>query len=264
MKRSFITLLSIILTCTFAQAQFGSRLGNAVQNTAERTVIRQAEQKTQKAVDKTIDNALDPKSQNSNDPKKATKETPSKPEVAKAPPVAPDVFPFEKGSYDMVTEVLGFETKLKIYFTQSGKWQAVENKSQIKFLGNTTKIDKLTITKGTEFWDLDLIEKTGIYRNLDSNDTDMVLKNAFGGSVPDGMEITELGHEVYLGFPCRKVNVKYSSQSLDMTCLCYGTLALKMEGSVMGITTTTRVTSMDLSAPPASKFEVPKGVTISN
>ena len=53
--------LALSLVCVAAQAQFGKRLGDAVQRSAENTTIRKAEQKTEQAVSKTIDKATDPK-----------------------------------------------------------------------------------------------------------------------------------------------------------------------------------------------------------
>ena len=52
--------VALTLICVAAQAQFGQRLGNAVQRAAENTTVRKAEQKTSQAVGKGIDKAADP------------------------------------------------------------------------------------------------------------------------------------------------------------------------------------------------------------
>ena len=56
----FFVSLALALTCSTAQAQFGKKLGDAVQNSAEKTTIKKAEQKTSQAVSKSIDKATDP------------------------------------------------------------------------------------------------------------------------------------------------------------------------------------------------------------
>ena len=58
-----ITSLIFLLICGHMEAQsFGTRLGEAVKRSAENTVIRNAERKTEEAVRKSIDKATDPES----------------------------------------------------------------------------------------------------------------------------------------------------------------------------------------------------------
>ena len=56
----FFVSLALMLTCSTVQAQFGKKLGDAVQKSAEKTTVKKAEQKTEKAVSKGIDKATDP------------------------------------------------------------------------------------------------------------------------------------------------------------------------------------------------------------
>jgi outer membrane protein OmpA-like peptidoglycan-associated protein len=58
-KLLFTTALAIFL-CISAQAQFGARLGKAIENAAKDATVRKAEQKTDKAVGSAIDKATDP------------------------------------------------------------------------------------------------------------------------------------------------------------------------------------------------------------
>jgi outer membrane protein OmpA-like peptidoglycan-associated protein len=55
----FVTV-ALLLVSDAAQAQFGQRLGNAVQKAAENTTVKKAEQKTSQTVSKGIDKATDP------------------------------------------------------------------------------------------------------------------------------------------------------------------------------------------------------------
>jgi len=47
-----------------------------------------------------------------------------------------------------------------------------------------------------------------------------------------------------------------------MTVLSYGNLTMKMEGTMGKMPMSTKITSIDLSAPPASIFEVPEGIEV--
>jgi len=46
------TTALLLLLCTTVQAQFGARLGRAIENAAKNATIRKAEQKTDEAVSK--------------------------------------------------------------------------------------------------------------------------------------------------------------------------------------------------------------------
>ena len=61
MKKYILMLICLVVVSTTAEAQFGKRLQNAVQRSAENAVTRKAEQKTTETVNKTIDKAFDPK-----------------------------------------------------------------------------------------------------------------------------------------------------------------------------------------------------------
>ena len=53
-------VFALSLVSITAQAQFGKKLGNAVQKSAENATVKKAEQKTEQAVNKSIDKATDP------------------------------------------------------------------------------------------------------------------------------------------------------------------------------------------------------------
>ena len=289
----YLLVFSIItLLCLPAQAQFGNRLSRAVQNAAERTAIRKAEEKTEQAVEKAVDKATEKGVQAAEkgaekgvqaaekgiekgvEAAEKASATQSNPQPQPDPYTGPmrggavdaAKFPFDHGSYVQVAQALGIEVSSTVYFTRSGEWQAVEDKSEIKVLGFSTKVDKLQITKGTTRWDMDLTEKTGTKYEIDlsSDDADTALKAAVGGSSTEGMEITELGQENYLGYPCKKVHIKYPVLDMDVTCLSYGTLIMKNDGRIGPLKTSTRIVSIDLNTPPVSKFEVPAGVQITS
>ena len=171
--------------------------------------------------------------------------------------------PFERGSYVEVSNALGMEVKKTVYFDHWGDWTATEDKSEMTIMGYTSKTHKLEIVKGATHWDIDLIEKTG--RTYELNipaGMAAALGAALGGEMMKGMEITDLGEEDYLGYTCKKSKVKYTEMNMEVTTLSYGNLTMKMEGNMGGMNTSSYIASIDLSAPPASIFEIPEGIEI--
>ena len=269
-KQLFLTLMIIFVgLSTSAQAQILNRISNSAQRAAERAAERAVTKKVEQEVSTAVTKALEaPEKQAAEKSEPKTIVIQSEPAPYTGPvreaPKNADKFPFEHGSYVQTAEVLGIEVNTTIYFARSGDWQAIEDKSEIRVFGIRTVNDKMHIIKGNQHWEIDMAEKTGNYYELSSNpdDTDAAMKAALAGTPTEGVEITELGQENYIGFACRKVNIKYPALAMDMTCLTYGSLVLKSDGYVGPIKTATRITSIDLNAPPASKFEVPAGIQI--
>jgi ribosomal protein S27E len=171
--------------------------------------------------------------------------------------------PFERGSYVEKSSVMGIEMKKTVYFDRWGDWMATEDKSEMTIMGHIHKTDKLEIVKGSTHWNIDLIEKTGTSYELNiPMGMAAALGAAIGGKMMDGMEMKELGEEDYLGYKCKKTQIKYSQMNMDVTTLSYGNLTMKTEGTMGQSKISTKIVSIDLSAPPASKFEVPEGVKI--
>ena len=269
MLRNIFILSIFTLLCLSAQGQILNRISRSVQNSAERTAeraaTRRAEQEVNKAIEKGVGAAEQGIEQAAEANKNATTAI-SDPEPYNGPVIAAPKdetkFPFEQGSYVMVSEVLGIEAQQTVYFTRSGQWQAIEDKSEMKVFGMSVKVDKMHIIKGNEHWHLDLTEKTGSYFISDdaTDDPNALIAAALGGDPESGMEVIDLGQEIYMGYTCKKTQVKYPALAMDMICLSYGTLPMKCDGMMGPIKTSTRIVSIDLNAPPASKFEVPAGI----
>ena len=172
--------------------------------------------------------------------------------------------PFERGSYIEESSTMGIEMQKTVYFDRWGEWTATEDKSEITVMGYTHQTHKIEIVKGKMHWEIDLIEKTGrrYELNLPTQGMAAALGAAIGGKMMEGMDIKELGDEKYLGYTCKKVQVKYSQMSMTATVLSFGNLTMKMEGDMAGMSISSMITSIDLSDPPASIFEVPEGVEI--
>ena len=173
--------------------------------------------------------------------------------------------PFERGSYVEETSTMGIELKKTVYFDKWGEWTASETKFEMEITKDFShKTHKLEITKGNTRWDLDLIEKTGTTYETAVIPDGMAaaIGAAMGGKIAEGTEIKELGEESYLGYKCKKTQVKYAGMEMEVTILAYGNLNMKMEGKMGQMNISNKITSIDLSAPPASIFEVPADIEV--
>ena len=173
--------------------------------------------------------------------------------------------PFEHGAYVEESNVMGMDLTKTVYFDHWGDWTASETKMEMEIMmGYTHKSDKLEIVKGSTHWDLDLIEKTGSTYEAFVPPAGMAaaLGAAVGGKMVEGTEMKDLGEEDYLGYKCKKTQVKYAQMEMDVTILAYGNLTMKMDGKMGKSTISTKITSIDLSAPPASIFEVPDSIEV--
>ena len=169
--------------------------------------------------------------------------------------------PFERGSYVQVTKTMGFEIKSTVYFDHWGDWTATETKMEV--IKGYPSHD-LEIVKGKTHWKLNLIEKTGVQFDAAEFSTGMAaaLGVAVAGDMAKDTEIEELGTEDHLGYKCKKIHVKYKNMDIDVTTLAYENLTMKMTGSMSKMEMFSEIISIDLSAPPASIFEVPKDIEI--
>lgn len=169
--------------------------------------------------------------------------------------------PFEHGAYVEVSKVMGMEMTKTIYFDKWGEWTATEFKMEIMPGYGTHTLD---IIKGKTHWNIDFTSKTGEqYDDVEfSADMDAVLGADMTNGMTNGMTMEEMGTEEHLGYKCKKVNVKHQALGMDITTLSYGNMTMKVIGKSNGVEMVTEVVSIDLSAPPASIFEVPAGITI--
>jgi hypothetical protein len=177
--------------------------------------------------------------------------------------------PFERGSYVEETNTMGIELKKTVYFDKWGDWTASETKFEMEIMkGHSHKSHKLEIVKGSTHWDLDLIERTGTTYETPVLPAGIAaaIGAAMGGKMAEGTEIKELGEENYLGYECKKTQVKSvgteMGMEMEMIILAYGNLTMKTEGKMGQMNISNKITSIDLSAPPKSIFEVPADIEV--
>lgn len=175
---------------------------------------------------------------------------------------SPRKYPIEKGVVYQKTTAMGIKSEPVIFFDKWGEWEAVETTTTIKMLGISNTTSTRVITKGDDVWDIDLKKKTGTHykRPTKLNDLGVDFENVTK-EVLGEMEIEELGEETFLGYKCKKYRFT-SEKGMTADYLMYGNLMMKMKGDMMGIPMTSEVTRIEPGTPPADKFEVPKGVKI--
>lgn len=168
-------------------------------------------------------------------------------------------------TYELTGNVTG---EKEVWFDDYGmKYYEEENSTTtIKMLGitNTEKEHTITIMDGENFYDIDMLTKTGSKGTLPSMEqlqsmaenmtkaeqkqlADDVM-NSFGGK--------RLVTEKFLGKTCEVMEI------MGMKSWIYNGLTLKSEVEVMGIITNETATSFKENIKvPASKFDPPKGIT---
>ncbi|WP_157279085.1 DUF4412 domain-containing protein [Proteiniphilum acetatigenes] len=172
-------------------------------------------------------------------------------------------YPFEKGIVYQKTSAMGIESNPVVYFDKWGEWEATETVIEMEMMGQKMVTRELEITKGNDYWKINLEEKTGVHFNRPpaispmGMDMEKISKEMLGE-----MNIELLGEETFLGYPCKKYRLQSDKNTLGMEYLLYGNLMMKMKGEAMGMPVTTEVIKIETVAPPAEKFEVPADVEI--
>lgn len=172
-------------------------------------------------------------------------------------------YPFEKGIVYQKTSAMGIESNPVVYFDKWGEWEATETVIEMEMMGQKMVTREIEITKGNDYWKIDLEEKTGVHFNRPpaispmGMDMEKISKEMLGE-----MNIELLGEETFLGYPCKKYRLQSDKNSLGMEYLLYGNLMMKMKGEAMGMPVTTEVIKIETVTPPAEKFEVPADVEI--
>ncbi len=162
-----------------------------------------------------------------------------------------------------------------IYVKDFGKTTAEYSSVTMKMMGMTRNQEEIIITTPEWVYSADLTEGSGTkqlnpqkcmadeYNNLSAADQKKAVKNAeaMGVSMVDGMGGTvEEKAATLLGYSCDRATMMgttaYTISGSD--------LPLKIEGQVMGITISQVATELKTGKAPASKFELPQGITFEN
>lgn len=172
-------------------------------------------------------------------------------------------YPIEKGIVYQKSDVMGIVSNPVIYFDKWGEWEATETTTSIEMMGIKESSTSLKIVKGEDNWEIDMDKKTGFHYNraVMINQMGVDMEN-LTTEIMGKMKLEKVGEEKYLGYPCVKFKMKNDEMKMDVEYLMYGNLMMKMTGKAMEIPTSIEVTKIEAVTPPAEKFEIPAGITI--
>ncbi len=179
--------------------------------------------------------------------------------ITKGSAAAYHAYPFEEGIVHQTTSTAGVEIQSIVYVDKWGEWTSEESTVEIMGFSSTTR----KITKGKEVWNIDMNELTATHTILPAIDY-IDLENMTDETKEEmkNMRMEIVGEETYLGYKCKKVVIKDEDSQVTSEALVYGNMVLKMKAMIEGIEVIIEVTKIEKTTPPAEKFEVPAGVTI--
>jgi hypothetical protein len=150
-----------------------------------------------------------------------------------------------------------------LYFDDWGLREAKETKTQMRIFGIKTETNTLNINDKDWSYNIDLKEKTG---TKSSNDLmkDIIGKiseeeaEQYGEIMYKELDARKVGNETVLGKNCEVWEIR----KLNSKVWIYEQVPLKMEVDMLGKTTYTATKFEANASVPSSKFEVPKGIKI--
>ncbi len=178
------------------------------------------------------------------------------------------LFPVEHGTIRQQMEAMGMKTTPTVYFDKWGEWQATESYSDMTMMGQKVVLDNsIEITKGSDHWKIDLEKMTGVkttqsFKNAMGFDPDQFTDEMKKELAANDMKVDQQADTTIMGHTCKKFHVTSQRLGMDVHYAAWGNIIMKMWGTTMQMPMKLEVLSIDASAPPASKFEVPEGVTI--
>ncbi len=152
------------------------------------------------------------------------------------------------------------------YFDDYGIKEATYTKNTMKILGISKSTETLTISDKDWTIDINLDEKTGtrVSNKVIKDMLDGIAEKdyeRFGEEMLKKLGGKKVGNEVILGKNCEVWEIK----KVNTTSWIYKGIALKSVVSMMGMTTNYTATSFQENVPiPAEKFQVPKGIKITD
>ena len=179
--------------------------------------------------------------------------------------------PFETATVDYTVSgtMKGQKT---IYVKDFGRTTAEYSSVTLKMMGMTQKQEEIIITTPDFVYSADLAQGTGTkqlnpqkcmtdeYNRLSVKERKKVIKNseAMGVQIMDGMGGTvEKKAATLLGYACDRVTLMGTTAHT----ISGSALPLKIQGNVMGIKISQVATDLKTGRAPASKFELPKGIS---
>ena len=150
-----------------------------------------------------------------------------------------------------------------VYFDDYGIKEARFTKTEAKIMGFTTTANTITITDKDWSYNINLDEKTGTKMNnkqLQELIGRITQKDyeEFGKKMLEQMDAKHIGNETILGKSCEVWDIR----KMNGKTWNYKYVPLKIEINMLGTNTTTAIKFEENAKIPSDKFQVPKGITI--
>jgi hypothetical protein len=165
-------------------------------------------------------------------------------------------YAIKSGIVQYKTQMMGMDMKQTLTFDDYGAKEATD--MEMDMMG--VKMHTVTISKDGFIYTLDMEKKTG--SKISGKSPDIDFENLSEEMVKD-MNLKKEGTEEYLGRTCEKMSIDYTKMKMKGTFLVYKGVALKSDTD-MGTMKMKLVGEKFIENPeiPASKFEIPADVTI--
>lgn len=166
-------------------------------------------------------------------------------------------YAIKSGIVEYKTQIMGMEVKQTLTFDDYGKLDVQE--VEMEMMG--VKVHTLSLSRDGFFYNIDMVQKTGT-KMPGVNNANIDFQNLSEKMVKD-MNLKKLGTEEFLGKTCDKMSIDYKAMSMTGTFLVYKGVPL-MSDTDMGSMKMKLVAEKFIENPnvPASKFEIPADVTI--
>jgi outer membrane lipoprotein-sorting protein len=168
-------------------------------------------------------------------------------------------YAIKSGIVEYKTQMMGMDIKQVLTFDDYGKKEVTE--MLMEMMG--TKMHTVTLTKDGFQYSYDLEKKTGTKSPYYGGGTTSIDFENLSEAMSKDMNLKKLGNEQFLGKTCEKMTIDYEKMKMKGSFLVYKGLALKMEADV-GTMKMNLIGEKFAENPeiPASKFEIPADVTI--
>ncbi|MBN2729889.1 MAG: hypothetical protein JXR53_11760 [Bacteroidales bacterium] len=173
---------------------------------------------------------------------------------------APDDAPygFETGIIEYESSTLGMTQQIITMFSDFGRISSTEIKT--KMLGQS--INQLTLVNDTAIFTINLIDSTGTYVLLDSNETELNFRHLSKEDMEKN-KIKKTGNETVLEKNCTIYELFIEEQNAEIKNWIWEGLTLKNISNIGGMTVTMDAQKLRVNVQiPPEKFYIPKGFNI--
>jgi hypothetical protein len=173
---------------------------------------------------------------------------------------APDDAPygFETGIIEYESSTLGMTQQIITMFSDFGRISSTEIKT--KMLGQS--INQLTLVNDTAIFTINLIDSTGTYALLDSNETELNFRHLSKEDMEKN-KIKKTGNETVLEKNCTIYELFIEEQNAEIKNWIWEGLTLKNISNIGGMTVTMDAQKLRVNVQiPPEKFDIPKGFNI--